>query len=120
MLSAKEISDYVRGQARSPEKQQFTFSGDALTTHWHAITDMSDDESRLTDIIALATTTNKAKVVKSRSRRGGPGETHSARRNILLILLFIAVFAVMFVLDARQAPASPVSGHAESTSTVAP
>ncbi len=71
MLSAKEIADYVRGQARSPEKQQFTFSevnkiGDALTTRWHALTGTTDDEPRPTGKVALA-----ANVIEARKQCPG-------------------------------------------------
>ena len=118
MLSAKEIADYVHGQARWPEKQQFTFSGDVLTMHWHALTGNTGDESRLADKTGLAPMGNKARVVQSRPRRRGPRAIHSARRNLLLILLFIVIFAAMFVLDARQAPANPAHGYPRSTSTV--
>jgi hypothetical protein len=65
MLSAKEIADYVLGRARSPEKQQFTFSevkkiGDALTIRGHGLTDIIGDEPRLTGKIALVAKANEA------------------------------------------------------------
>ena len=41
------------------------------------------------------------------------------QRNILLILLFIVIFAVMFIVDARQSRANPRHESSRSNSTVA-
>jgi hypothetical protein len=43
---------------------------------------------------------------------------HSTERNTLLIVLFVVVFAAMFVLEAGQATGSSVQAHPPSTSIV--
>ena len=123
MLSRKEIEEYVHGQVRSPEKQQFTFSevkkiGDALTMRWHTLTDFTGGEPRLTGKIARAAKVVEAAKGMSRLRTGSVRTISAMKRNILLILLFLVVFAVMFVLDARQAPANPRHALSRSNSTV--
>jgi len=42
---------------------------------------------------------------------------HSTERNTLLIVVFVVIFAVMFVLEARQANRISVKAHPPSTST---
>jgi hypothetical protein len=90
MLSTKEIEEYVHGQIRSPEKQQFSF-GEA-----EKIGDAT---------MALAAKVTKAEEVMFRLRSGGLRKMCAMKRNILLILLFLVVFAVMFVLESRESPA---------------
>jgi hypothetical protein len=45
---------------------------------------------------------------------------HLTERNTLLIVLFVVIFGVMFVLEARQAIRNSVQAHPPSTSTVVP
>src|SRR5512140_1461507 len=117
MLSAKEIADYVHGRTGPVESQQFTFSGPtkvggALTMRWHTLRDSTHGEAWLTDEIAQAAKANKAKQALSWLQKGGLRKISVAKRNILLITLFVVVFAATFILESQRAPAA--SGHAVS------
>jgi len=122
MLSEKEIADDVHGQARSPEMQQFTFSevekdGDALIAHWHTLTDSTHREPGLTRQIARTVKATEAKTLMSRPGTGSSRTMPAMKRNILLFILFLVVFAVMFVLESRGAPANPAYGYPRPAST---
>ena len=123
MLSAKEIADYVYGPTRAPEYQQFTFSeekriGDVLHMRWQPETDIPEVKPGPTRKLALVVKVNQATAEMSRLRVRGFGESPAAGRNILLILLFFALFAVMFVLESRQAPANTMDASSPSNSIV--
>jgi hypothetical protein len=123
MLSAREIADYVYGPTRAPEYQQFTFSeekriGDVLSMSWHPGPEANEDKPGPIRKIALVAKVNKATAEISMLRARGFGESPAARRNILLILLFIVIFAAMFVLESRHAPANPMGAFSPSNSTV--
>ena len=110
MLSAKEIADYVHGRAGSTEKQQFTFSGvtklgDALIMRWHTLTGFTDGEPMLTDKTARTAKANVVGTALSRIRIIGLRKMSAMKRNILLIMLGLVVFAVTFVLESRHTPA---------------
>lgn len=122
MLSAKEIADYVHGRAGPAEKQQFTFSGstkigDALIMRWHTLTDFTDGEPKLTGKIARAAKANKAKQILSWLQKGGLRKISGAKRNLLLIMLFVVVFAATFVLESKRAPANSRHAFSRSNST---
>jgi hypothetical protein len=122
MLSTKEIADYVHGGAVSAEKHHFTFSGstkigDALIMRWHTLADFSDGGPTLTDEIAGAAKANKAKQVLSWLRKGGLRTMSVTKRNIVLIVLFVVVFAATFVLESKRAPANSTAAFSRSNST---
>ena len=122
MLSPKEIADYVHGRTGPAEKQQFTFSGstkmgDALIMRWHTLTDFTDGGPRLTGKIARAAKLNKANQVLSWLRPGGLRKISLTKRNILLIMLFVVVFAATFVLESKRAPANSKHAFSRSNST---
>lgn len=123
MLSEKEIADYVHGHAGPAEKQQFTFSGstkigDALIKRWHTLRDSTDGEPWLTDEIARAAKANRAAQALSWMRRGSLRTLSATKKNILLVMLFVVVFAAAFVLESQRAPAIPPQAFSRSNSAV--
>ena len=124
MFSTKEIADYVHGQATTPEQHQFTFGkvkkmGESLTVRWPALADSIDDEPGPAGEIVLAPKVKRVTAVIWRVRRRTLARIGAARRNILLLLLFILVSAFMFVLESRQAPADRSRDNSRSGSTAA-
>ena len=124
MLSAREIADYVRGQATTPEKQQFTFSEvkkieNSLTMRRPASAEIIYDEPRPAGKSAVAAKVKRVTAVVSTLRIRTTAKIHSARRNILLVVLFVIIFALMFVLESRQAPANGSQDYARSASGAA-
>jgi hypothetical protein len=122
MLSTKEIADYVHGRAGSAEEHHFTFSGstkigDALIMRWHTLADFSDGGSTLTDEIARAAKANNAKLVLPWLRKWGLRTMSVTKRNIVLIVLFVVVFAATFVLESKRAPASSRDALSRANST---
>ena len=114
MLSTKEIADYAHGQARSPEEQGFTFSEatkieDALIMRRDTLTDLTDVEPPLPGRTARTGEANTAREVLSRLRTGPVRKMSAMKRNLLLIMLFLVVFAVTFALESWNAPAKPGS-----------
>jgi hypothetical protein len=124
MFSTKEIADYVHGQAATPEKQQFTFGkvkkiGESLTVRWPALAGITDDEPGPAGQIALAPKVKRVTAVIWRVRRRTLARIRAARRNILLLLLFILLSALMFVLESQQGPADRSRDNSRSGSTAA-
>jgi hypothetical protein len=122
MLSTKEIADYVHGRVGSAEEHHFTFSGstkigDALIMRWHTLADFSDSGPRLTGEIARAAKAKNAKHVLSWLRQWGLRTMSVTKRNVVLIVLFVVVFAATFVLESKRAPANSRDALSRSNST---
>jgi hypothetical protein len=122
MYSAKEIADYVHGQATTPEKQQFTFGkvkkiGESLTVRWPALAGIIEVEPGPAGQIVLAPKVKRVTAAIWGVRRRTLARIRAAQRNILLLLLFILLSALMFVLESRQAPADRSPDNSRSGST---
>jgi hypothetical protein len=104
--------------------EQFTMGMNVELEHGRRdpATDVTHDEPIVTGKIALAHLNeipdyytrlaemeNEAEQIKSTRRRGYLREVHSKERNTLLIVLSTVIFAVMFVLEVRQASMSSTS-----------